>query len=125
MGLMIGSLSHPGIGASAHQEDSVPNAPAALELHIEAVVLHGFPPSYRFRIGDALERELSRLIAQQGLAGLVAVPMAVEHLDAGAFKVPPNARPHAIGAQLAHSLHQRLSPPKAPAQSHDRITRNR
>ena len=37
-----------------------------IELHIEELVLHGFEPGDRHRIGEAIERELARLFAEQG-----------------------------------------------------------
>lgn len=38
-----------------------------VELHIEQLVLHGFAPSDRYRIGAAIQQELARLLAQQGI----------------------------------------------------------
>jgi hypothetical protein len=93
-----------------------PLAPAAIELHIEELVLHGFPAGDRFRIGDAVQQELLRLIGEHGLPVLIAKQLSTERLDAGTFKVAPGAKPQTVGAQLAQSLHQRLSrPEKAPA----------
>lgn len=89
---------------------TVPGTPAALELHIEELVLHGFPASDRFRVGDAVERELLRLIAEQGLPRLVRNPVSVDRLDAGRFKVAEGSKPQAVGAQLAQQLYQQLSP---------------
>jgi hypothetical protein len=86
----------------------------ALELHIEELVLHGFPAGDRFRIGDAVEQELSRLIVEQGLG--LTTELNMEALDAGTFRVGANARPQAIGRQLAHNVHQGLStPPRVQA----------
>jgi hypothetical protein len=82
---------------------------AAVDLHIEELVLHGFPAADRFRMGDAVERELARLIAEQGLPGFARNPVSIERLDGGAFMVAGGAKPYAIGVQLAQSLHQQLS----------------
>lgn len=84
--------------------------PAALELHIEELVLHGFAPADRFRIGDAVERELTRLLAEKGMHGIGRNSVVVEKLDGGSFKVVPGARPHMIGGQVAQAVHQQLSP---------------
>ena len=100
------------------------HSPAALELHIEELVLHGFPASDRFRVGDAVERELSRLIAAHGLG--LAGPVSVERLNTGAFKVAVNATPHVIGAQLAHKLYRGLSAPaKVQPGGQEKRTRKR
>ena len=45
-----------------------------IELHIEELVLHGFAPADRYRIGDTVQRELTRLLAEQGMpASLIQV----------------------------------------------------
>ena len=45
--------------------------PGWIELHIEELVLHGFAPGDRHPIGDAVEHELIRLFAEQGLPSLL------------------------------------------------------
>ncbi len=84
--------------------------PAALELHVEELVLHGFPASDRFRVGDAVERELLRLIAEQGLPGLIRNPVSMERLDGGRFKVAEKSTAQVVGTQLAQQVYQQLSP---------------
>jgi hypothetical protein len=83
---------------------------AAVELHIEELVLHGFASGERFRIGDTVERELARLLSERGVRGLGRDSTAVERLDGGKFKVALGARPQTIGAQLAEALYRRISP---------------
>ncbi|HWC95657.1 MAG TPA: hypothetical protein VG456_02875 [Candidatus Sulfopaludibacter sp.] len=79
--------------------------PQIVELHIEELVLDGFSRRDRFSIADAVERELTRLIAEQGLQR----PASVESVDGGRFKTAPAAKPHAIGAQVANSVYRGLS----------------
>jgi hypothetical protein len=86
------------------------NAPAAIELHIEELVLHGFSVNDRFCIGDAVERELSRLIEERGLKGLANEHLNIERLDGGAFQAAPGAKPQSIGIQLAQAIHRQISP---------------
>jgi len=90
----------------------VRRAPAAIELHIDELVLHGFRSSDRFGIGDAMERELARLISEQGVPTLLAQPSSRERLDAGTFKLAARAKPQMVGTQLAQSLHEQLSGPE-------------
>jgi hypothetical protein len=85
------------------------NSPTAIELHIEELVLHGFSVNDRFRIGDAVERELSRLIKERGLKGLTNEHLNIERLDARAFQAAPGARPQSIGIQLAQAVHWQIS----------------
>jgi hypothetical protein len=46
--------------------------PVNLELHVEELVLHGFAPGDRYRIGEALERTLTQLFVEQGVSASVA-----------------------------------------------------
>ncbi|SPE40617.1 conserved hypothetical protein [Candidatus Sulfopaludibacter sp. SbA3] len=84
--------------------------PQAVELHIEELVLHGFAPGDRLSIGDSVQRELSRLIAERGLHGLAGGSLAIERLDGGAFQVAPGSRPGTIGTQLAGAIHRQFAP---------------
>jgi hypothetical protein len=89
-----------------------------IDLHIEELVLHGFAPADRHRIAQAVEAELTRLAAAQGLPGLQhssgedARPL---QLRGGAFQVKAGAKPQAIGAEIAKAVfgglrqHARLS----------------
>jgi hypothetical protein len=79
--------------------------PANIELHIEELVLHGFAPGDRHLIGDAVERELKRLFAEQGAPASLAQIGARDYLDGGAFEAPRAARAGAIGAQIAQNLY--------------------
>jgi hypothetical protein len=83
--------------------------PANIELHIEELVLHGFAPGDRYGIGEAVERELQRLFAEQGALPRLAQDGEVAHLDGGAFEVARGARAETIGAQIAQTLHGGLS----------------
>lgn len=79
--------------------------PARLELHIEELILHGFAASDRYRIGEAVERELSRLFAEQGIPASLIAGLDSPHLDAGAFQVAASSTPSTTGAQLAQALY--------------------
>jgi hypothetical protein len=72
-----------------------------IELHIEELVLHGVDPADRHRIGDAVERELARLLAERPISG----QRDIEHLDAGTRRLPAHANAPAIGAQVARAVH--------------------
>ena len=80
-----------------------------LELHIEELVLHGFAPGDRHRIGAAVERELARLFAERGVPPLLAQGGEVARLEGGAFEVAADARPTAIGVQVAQSVYGGLN----------------
>jgi hypothetical protein len=84
---------------------SVLRTPHSIELHIEELVLHGFVPGDRYRIADAVERELARLFAEQGVPPALAQEAEVARWDAGAFEIAPGARVEAVGAQVAHKVY--------------------
>lgn len=84
---------------------------AAVEVHIEELVLHGFPPADRIAIGNAVQVELGRLIAERGLA---ATPAFAHRLNSGTFRVAAGASAGGIGRQVAQSVYDRLSPPAPP-----------
>lgn len=115
MGVKIGSSDHPGIEPAEAHEPRAPSQPSAIELHIEELVLHGFQAADRRHIGDAVERELARLLTEQGVTGIASGPTHIDRIDGGEIRVAAGVRPHAIGAQLARNLHRGLaSPAEAP-----------
>ena len=68
-------------------------APARIELHIEELVLHGFAPGDRRPLGEAVERELTRL------------------LGGGAPAPPPRAQGGAVdrtGLQVAQAVYAQI-----------------
>jgi hypothetical protein len=84
-------------------------AQSALSLHVDALVLHGFPSADRFKIGRAVKQELARLFAENGVPRSLARLSDIEHLTGGSFTVNPNRQPAAIGAQIATAVYQTLT----------------
>ncbi|WP_298734394.1 hypothetical protein [uncultured Chitinophaga sp.] len=78
--------------------------PPNIELHIEELVLHGFLPGDRQRIGLAVQQELSRLFTEQGLPPGLSSGGAVPSLDAGSFQHAPHATPNVVGQQIANTV---------------------
>lgn len=83
--------------------------PRNIELHIEELVLHGFAPGDRYRIGAGVEAELARLFAEQGSLPSLAQGGEVAYLDAGAFEAAPGSRAEAIGIQVARAVFEGLA----------------
>ena len=85
-----------------------------IDLHIEELVLHGFAPGERYRIGAAIERELARLLTEQGapeglLGGREEVSLEgidVPNLSLGSFQIQQGAKPEMIGMQVAQALYK-------------------
>jgi hypothetical protein len=82
----------------------------SIELHIEELVLYGFAHRDRYRIAEALERELAALFAGRDVPAGLARRAEIERLDGGTFNVAPRSRPETIGAQVAQSVYRRLGP---------------
>lgn len=83
--------------------------PSAVELHIEELVLHGFAQRDRYLIAEAVERELARLLAEQGAPQLNTGHQSLARLDAGTFTIAPQASAEQTGAQVAQAIYRGLS----------------
>ena len=80
-----------------------------IELHIEELVLHGFGPADRDAIGDAVRRELSRLLAEGEVPAAWACDSQTPALDGGSFEAAPGPTPDTVGTQIAQALHGGLT----------------
>lgn len=76
-----------------------------IELHIEQLVLHGFNYVDRHSIGESVQRELTRLIAERGVPSAIGKEASISQLDAGNFNVMQGSRPNIIGSQVALSVY--------------------
>ena len=83
--------------------------PKSIELRIEELVLHGFSPGDRHRIGGAMERELARLLAEQGTPPSWERGGEVPSLSGGAIEVRPGLGAEMIGARAAQAVYRGLS----------------
>ncbi len=81
----------------------------SIDLQIDDLILHGFPTGDRHRIGAAVERELGRLVCERGLPAALGQGGDRPNLDGGSFNVRPNARPEAIGVQVAQAVYRGFS----------------
>jgi hypothetical protein len=80
-------------------------ASPSIELHVEEVVLHGFAEIERRPIGEAFERELTRLAAKSGAPLAAWGNHEIEHLNWGTFELTPDSTADAIGVHLAARLY--------------------
>ena len=78
-----------------------------IELHIEKLMLHGFSPSDRHRIGEAVELELTRLFTEQGIS--LTKGGELSSMDGGQFNVAPSSKAEVIGSQVAQSVYKNMS----------------
>ena len=77
-------------------------APTIASLHIEELVLHGFPAQGRHAVGDAAQAELVRLLNTK-LPEFVKT--SSDAIDGGTFNVTPQTKPAHIGKLIANAVY--------------------
>ena len=82
------------------------NSQRPIELHIEELVLHGFAPGHLSRIREAVESELHRLLAEQGLPEWLPAEGHLERRDGGQFAIRTGAKSQHIGGQVAQAIYK-------------------
>ena len=80
------------------------NEQSPIHLHIEELVLHGFPSGDRHRIGEAVQRELTRLFTEERTLPALTKSAEIDRLNGGSFQTTGTARPEATGAQVARAV---------------------
>ena len=76
-----------------------------IEIHIDELVLYGFAPADRWRIGQAIEHALTRLFAEQGLPPTLSIGGELARIDGGAFHVAAGTAAEGLGAQVAQAVY--------------------
>jgi len=77
-----------------------------VDLHIEELVLHGLDHVNRYRFGEAVKGELTRLLTEQGVPSSLSHSGDFARLDSGDFELKPGSKPEVIGAQVAQSIYR-------------------
>ena len=97
------------------------NPQPSIELHIGELVLHGLPVtrSQGPVVQSAVEAELARLLAEQGLSRSSAG--ATPHLSAGPIQLTKDNRPAQLGHQIAQAIYGGLTPTSASPRQSDFI----
>jgi hypothetical protein len=80
-----------------------------IRLHIDELVLDGCASLDRYRVAAAVEVELARLLAEQGVPTGLEQGGTIARLDGGSFELASDARPDRIGAQVAQAIYGGLS----------------
>lgn len=76
-----------------------------IELHIEELVLNGFPSIDKDHFGEAVQRELSRLFSERGMPPLLSQSGALAQLDVSNITLKPNSTGGEIAAGVAQTLY--------------------
>ena len=76
-----------------------------MELHIEELVLDGFPSQNKEHIASVVQQELHRLLSQGQLPQGLMRNNNIEQLDGGTIHIEPHATPDSTGAGIARNLY--------------------
>ena len=79
------------------------------ELHIEELVLDGFDTLDGVYVRAAVERELARLLTEQGVPPSLSRGRHIGNLQDGTFDVASGSGADAIGSQVAQALYRGFS----------------
>lgn len=83
-----------------------------IELHIDEVVLHGFPSldhRQRSRIREVLQQQLTGLLTDSGLPPSYMQGGTIHKMDGGTFKSESSNVTGDIGANIARHVYRGLS----------------
>jgi hypothetical protein len=80
-----------------------------IQLHIEEIVLHGFPNIDHNRVRESLQQQLTTLLARGGLPLSFNRDGSVNRLDGGQFISPVNAGVGDIGSRIAGNVYGTLA----------------
>ena len=81
-----------------------------INLHIERLVLDGLPleRAHGSLVQAAVQQELSRLFAVNGIAPQLSPGGAMPHARGGDMQFAKEATPRQLGTQIAQSVHEGL-----------------
>ncbi len=82
---------------------------APINLHIDELHLHDVPYVLRHRVAAAFERELARLLSEQNIPPTLIQSGYIPLIDLGTMHITPDAKPDAIGSQIAQRVYGKLS----------------
>jgi hypothetical protein len=77
---------------------------SGLEVFIDELILHGFSPSDRDSIGEALSMEMEHQLAEASFQNLLEQSTDVEFMKTTRIALPPNAKPTWVGNQVGQAV---------------------
>jgi hypothetical protein len=86
------------------QKPETRNQRPEIHLHIEELVLHGFAPGDRQRLGEVVEQELTRMLSEPPVSPALKKNVSLDRVDGGAFCMANPAKPAIVGAQIAGAV---------------------
>jgi hypothetical protein len=79
-----------------------------MNVHIERLILNGLPATSAQgpQIGSAIQTELVRLLATEGLKDELRGGIAVPHIRAGVIQLGAENQPAKLGNSIAQAVHE-------------------
>jgi hypothetical protein len=77
----------------------------SVEINIDELILHGFSPADRYKIGEALRGELARLIIENGVPSGFSEGKNIGEMNGGTFKVSSSRHARDVGTHVAKSIY--------------------
>ena len=94
--------ARPEADRTAKGAETAPVPRQSIEVHIEALVLHGFSQADRRPIAAAVERELASLFAQEGFPAEQSV--GIEWVNGGTFRMGDKESEGSVGKGVAPAI---------------------
>lgn len=104
----VGQSSIVGPAPETSRVSSQSQLEHSVELHIEELVLQGFASEDRYRVGEAIQRELTRLLIEQGAPTAITHDGEIAQPNRGAFEIRGASHSGTIGMQLAKAIYEGL-----------------
>ncbi len=78
-----------------------------INIHIERLILDGLPISHSQRplVQAAIEAELVRLLAADGLTPILQAGGAMPYVPGGSLQLASDGNPHTLGKQIAQAVY--------------------
>lgn len=80
-----------------------------IDLHIEELRLDGFASVHRDPMGEAVQRELERLLTEQGVSAALLFQREIGRVEGGSFERKGGASGEKIGAQVAQAVYKGIN----------------
>ncbi len=80
-----------------------------IEINIQELILHGFPPADRYKIAEAVRSELARMIVDKGFPQNLSQGTEIPSIDGGSFNMSKNMNAQTIGNHIARSVYGGLT----------------
>jgi hypothetical protein len=77
-----------------------------VEISIQKLALKGFESTDQYRIGMAVENELTKLFSDQGTPLLLTKNQRISQLGIATFEISPTMKPKAIGTRIANEVYR-------------------